>query len=357
METEERIEKMLEKAFVLNVNDIHIMPEGSVYTCLFRRNGDLRMEEMFSQEEGNRLISYLKFLGNMDVGERRRPQSGSASWDIQGSNQDLRFSTMTNFKQEESLVIRLLSKSDGFELERQTFFKEDVETMKRLVRYKSGLLLFSGAVGTGKTTTMYQLVRQYTKRTQQQVISIEDPVEVEEPSFLQCQVNEKAGVFYETLLKSSLRHHPDILIVGEIRDEETAKMVMRGALTGHLILASVHAKNAEGVIERLLELGISRTLLKQTVLGIVYQKLMARSCPFCGDACSVYCTHLGEGGKRAALYDVRHGRALTSLLEAEEMYLLEETKEIPLDAFNQKLRKAWAYGYITTSTYETYFIP
>src|SRR5699024_2037671 len=275
------VELILKKAISQNISDIHLMPEVHSYKCCFRRNGQLEPEQTLSDEEGRRLISYLKFLGNMDVGERRRPQSGSAILFIDGMPKDLRFSTMTNFRQEESLVIRLLSKADQLELERHTFFKEEVKKMKRLVQYKSGLLLFSGSVGSGKTTTMYHLVRQYAVQDQQQVITVEDPVEMEEPSFLQCQVNEKAGIYFETLLKSSLRHHPDILIVGEIRDEETAKMVSRGALTGHLILASVHAKNAEGVVERLVELGISQNLLRQTVLGIVFQKLLPRSCPFC----------------------------------------------------------------------------
>ena len=361
MDIEKKIGTLLEKAIASNVSDIHVMPEGKGYVCLFRQYGSLRLEERLDHETGTRNISFVKFLGNMDVGERRRPQSGSASWVLKDVKQDLRFSTITNFKQDESLVIRLLAKADGLELEKQTFFVEDVETLKRLVRYKSGLLLFSGAVGMGKTTTMYQLVRAYTNTTQQQVITVEDPVEVEEPSFLQCQVNEKAGVTYETLLKSSLRHHPDILIVGEIRDEETAKMVIRGALTGHLMIASVHAKNASGVLERLLELGISHTVLKQTVLGIAYQKLLPRYCALCETGCSVYCTHLLHQGKRAALYDVRHGSALERLLQRAVLSSKQPdqgtNKGGEPDVFNQRMRKAWAYGYITTATYETYIIP
>src|SRR5699024_6706216 len=175
-----------------------------------------------------------------------------------------------------------------------------------------------------------------------------------QPSFLQCQVNEKAGIYFETLLKSSLRHHPDILIVGEIRDEETAKMVIRGALTGHLILASVHAKNAEGVVERLVELGISQNLLRQTVLGIVFQKLLPRSCPFCEEACSVYCRHLNMEQKRAALYDVWEGERLDRLLMEDLETKVHGTGST---SFNTLLRRAWAYGYISHTTYHTYRIP
>lgn len=128
---------------------------------------------------------------------------------------------------------------------------------------------------------MYNLVKHRMAQETNQVISIEDPVEIEEPEFLQVQVNEAAGITYETLLKSTLRHHPDIIIVGEIRDEETAKMVIRGALTGHLIIASVHAKNAEGVVSRLKELGVSLDMLSQTIIGIVFQKLLPQYCQLC----------------------------------------------------------------------------
>lgn len=353
METDIQIGQLIEKAAHLGVSDIHFMPDGAFYLCYFRRSGQLELEKRLDESAGRRIISYLKFLGNMDVGERRRPQSGSAIWNRNSVSQDLRFSTMTNFRQEESLVIRLLSKTAGVGLEEQSFFQEDIHKLKRLVRYKSGLLLFSGAVGSGKTTTMYQLIRQFAMNEQQQVITVEDPIEVEETSFLQCQVNEKAGIFYETLLKSSLRHHPDILIVGEIRDEETAKMVIRGALTGHLILASVHAKNATGVVERLMELGVSNTLLKQTALGIVYQKLLSRTCARCGDICSVHCRHVPMHNKRAALYDVWTGEKLNRLLN----HHTKNKDNSGSNSFNHRLRKAWAYGYISTTTFDTHLIP
>src|SRR5690625_3553933 len=161
MEAEWMVQVVLEKAVSQNVSDIHLMPEGPVYHCYFRRNGQLEKERSFSGEEGRRFISYLKFLGNMDVGEKRRPQSGSATLSVDHLPQDLRFSTITNFKQEESLVIRLMSKAGQVNLEQQSFFRNDVAKLKQLVRYKSGLLLFSGAVGSGKTTTMYHLVRDF----------------------------------------------------------------------------------------------------------------------------------------------------------------------------------------------------
>jgi len=313
----------------------------------------MKQQHYLSLEEGRRLIAYVKYLGNMDVGERRKPQSGSASVNMNGNNRGIRFSTITNFRSKESLVIRLLARPDSFDLAKNTFFAQEIEKMKRLVRHNSGLILFSGPVGSGKTTTMYHLVRHRAMNERQQVITVEDPVEIEEPFFLQTQVNEKAGISYESLLKSSLRHHPDVLIVGEIRDEETAKMVMRGALTGHLILASVHAKNPEGVISRLMELGVTGGMLKQTLIGIVFQKLIPRYCSLCGSDCRVICTHHTVHQKKAAVYDVRSNEEVDKILEGHNY--TENTSY--QRTFNKLLRKAFAYGYINEENYYNYSIP
>ena len=238
-------------------------------------NGRMEKQYNISEEEGGRLITYFKYLSNMDVGEKRRPQSGSLAYSLgKDTTQDLRLSTISNYHNQESLVIRLLEVKEEVFLDKSNFFQEELRLMKRLVQLRSGLILFSGPVNSGKTTTMYQLVRDRMKNTNLQVIAIEDPVEIEEEKFLQIQVNEKAGSTYEASLKASLRHHPDIIIVGEIRDEETARMAIRGALTGHLIIASIHAKNAEGVLSRMNELGISNDMLGQTVVAIVFQKLL-----------------------------------------------------------------------------------
>ena len=168
------------------------------------------MEKQFAlpHEEGNRLITYFKYLANMDVGEKRKPQSGSLIYQVaEGETKDLRLSTISNYHQQESLVIRLLEMKDQVFLERSTLFQEELRLIKRLVLLKSGLILFSGPVNSGKTTTMYQLVKDRMRKNKLQVITIEDPVEIEEEQFLQIQVNEKAGNTYEASLKASLRHH------------------------------------------------------------------------------------------------------------------------------------------------------
>ena len=352
MEVESFAKHIIELAMTYRTSDIHILPESWQYIVYFRLSGQMVRQFILEREEGMRLISYLKFLANMDVGERRKPQSGSCTFEL-GSPIDLRLSTISNYRTNESLVIRLLGKKSEEDQIDQCFFKYELNQLKKLVQYKSGLILFSGPVDSGKTTTMYNLIRNRSINDKQQVISIEDPVEIEEADFLQVQVNEAAGITYESLIKSSLRHHPDVLIVGEIRDEETARMVARGALTGHLIIASVHAKDSYGVVTRLKELGISEELLQQIIIGIVFQKLLPVNCDLCGGACQTNCNHIRPSEKRMVLYDVRYHDSLNDLFNNN---ILKEGDGWHR-SFNQLLKKVCAYGYISKETYQSYKIP
>jgi competence protein ComGA len=345
--------KVIQSAKEFGTSDIHVLPEKEIFGIYFRLGGRMERQYTLNEKEGARLISYFKYLANMDVGERRKPQSGSLVYELEDDEQDLRLSTIANYQNQESLVIRLLEIQEEISLEESTFLPDELRLMKRLIDYKSGLVLFSGPVNSGKTTTMYQLVRNRMQQTKLQVISIEDPVEIEEERFLQIQVNERAGNTYEESLKASLRHHPDVIIVGEIRDEETAKMAIRGALTGHLIIASVHAKNAEGVLTRLYELGISFEMLRQTIIAIVFQKLLPIYCGLCEKNCQLYCNHKPVNQKRASLYDVLSSSGIQKLtIHDAQMNSIERPR-----SFNQLLKKVYAYGFISEETYFQYFIP
>jgi len=354
MDIETYARHIVQKAKEIGTSDIHVLPEKGLFGVYFRLNGRMQQQNTMNIEEGNRLISYFKYLASMDVGEKRRPQSGSLVYELDEQNQqDLRLSTIANYQGQESLVIRLLETQGDISLEKSTFLPEELTQLKQLINYKSGLVLFSGPVNSGKTTTMYQLVRDRMKKAPLQVISIEDPVEIEEENFLQIQVNEKADNTYEKSLKASLRHHPDVIIVGEIRDEVTAQMVIRGALTGHLIIASVHAKNAEGVLARMHELGISYEILKQTIIAIVFQKLLPIYCGLCEGSCELYCSHYPVNQKRAALYDILPGGMIQSLsLQHDSDNTIERARH-----FNHLLKKVYVYGFISEEIYRQYFIP
>lgn len=356
MDTESFATHLLSIASAYQTSDIHILPEQKHYDVYFRLNGQMEKQYYLTREEGTQLISYFKFLSHMDVGERRRPQSGSTTFALKEKSVDCRFSTISNYHSQESLVIRLLKQKETGNQQPASFFSKEWKQLESLIESKSGLLLFSGPVDSGKTTTMYHLVKNRMKGEKQQVITVEDPVEIEETSFLQVQVNEKAGITYEHLLKSSLRHHPDVLIVGEIRDEETAKMVVRGALTGHLIVGSIHAKNAKGVLSRMMELGVSLTLLEQTLIGIAFQNLLPIYCPLCETNCQTYCTNHPRDRKRAALYEVKANESLSELFE--RLSQQESMTTPPMNReFNRLLEKVYTYGYVTEKTYKRYLIP
>lgn len=351
MAIEELALAIIEAGRHLGASDIHILPREDTYHIYHRMSGQLEWAKKCSLEEGQRLINYLKYLSHLDVGEKRRPQTGSLTLKRKEYVQDLRLSTIADYSGKESMVIRLLSEEGKDNLLESTFLTYELQLMRRLIKYQSGLLLFSGPVNSGKTTTMYNLIRERLKARELQVISIEDPVEIHERQFLQAQVNEKSRVTYESLLKASLRHHPDIILVGEIRDEETAQMVIRGALTGHLIVASVHAKNAKGVIARLSELGISLEMLRQTIIGIVFQKLLPIYCPLCHGDCLPACIHHELDKKRLALYEVLESHAVEQCCAG----VVGGARH--LREFNHLLEKVYMYGFITQETYERFYIP
>lgn len=345
---ENKIQEMLDHAVKMGINDVHILPDKSSYIVYFRVPSGLQRMNTLSMEMGERYIAHFKYLANMDIGERRKPQSGSCQFQLKNQSVELRISTISNYLFQESMVMRILYDQERQNEETmQVFFPDDYKVLKRLLNYRNGLILFSGPVGSGKTTTIYHLLREKYDREPLQVITMEDPVEIKEPKFLQAEVNEKAGLSYELLIKQSLRHHPDILVIGEIRDEETAKMVIRSALTGHLVLATIHAKECTGVIERLLELGVSHQQLKQSLIGVVSQRLINKYCPLCQGACSIYCHLHKMTQKKALLFEILTDHDLKIIME-------KQGGSQTFTSLNVKLRKAYGYGYITEKDFKNY---
>lgn len=328
---EQDAKQLIQKAVEQSVSDIHILPLKEQYAIYFRYHGQMTFLMEQTLDWGKRLISYFKFLANLDVGEKRKPQSGAIHYQLIDGQVELRLSTITNVQLVESLVIRVIRQPSKKDSQLQVYFPLELEMLRRLIRRKSGLILFSGPVGSGKTTTIYQLLRERMSEEILQIITMEDPVEIVEEQFLQTEVNVRAGITYEELIKASLRHHPDILLIGEIRDEETAKMVIRGALTGHLMIATIHAKNALGVIGRLQELAITDQQIAQTLIGIISQRL-------------VPCLTQMQSG-RAAIMEVLEGKSLKRALVEND---------ISFKDINRQLRKAWAYGYISTQNFHKF---
>lgn len=331
-------------------SDIHLMPGPTGYCIYNRINGRLEATKTIDLNTGRKVIAHYKFLADMDVGEKRRPQSGACQFNLDKAQSiELRLSTITDVNLLESLVIRVIFSQVNQAGQVNCYFPQQINWVRQLIRRKSGMILVSGPVGSGKTTTIYQLLRERMTQEQIQVITMEDPVEIMEPAFLQTQVNEKAGITYDLLIKSSLRHHPDILVIGEIRDEETARMTLRGALTGHLMIATIHAKDCLGVVARLRELGISQEQLRQALIGVLSQRLIPRYCPLCSERTLQSCSHIPKRLQRAAMIEVLTGPALKS-------YLNQGQVPGNFNHLNQQLRKAWAYGYISYKDYQHFEI-
>ncbi len=271
---ENKSEQLLLRGLLFGASDIHIVPTSNNYTIHFRKYGKLFDAGDISQDLGTRIISYFKFLSSLDISEKRKPQSGSFQKEMQNKLYAFRVSTLPSVFQKESLVIRLMLQNATYSISSLCYYQKSAEKLTNLVSNRQGLVLFCGATGSGKTTSMYSLINYCSQTLSRHVISLEDPVENNQENLLQIQVNERAGVTYAAGLKAILRHSPDVIMIGEIRDRETAKIAIEASLTGHLVLSTIHAKNSVNCIYRLMDLGITIEEIRQSLVGIVAQCLV-----------------------------------------------------------------------------------
>lgn len=249
------------------MQDFYVKPCNDFYEIYFRKGPFYFKREKISLDKGRQLISRFKYIGEMDVSEHRKTQFGATSYPLAEGLQRLRLSSVGDYRQRESLVIRFLH---TFGVSQENYcIPEQLSIIRKQVNGR-GLYLFSGPVGSGKTTLMYKLAQEM----EGQVITIEDPVEIEVDHFLQLQINQKINQNYDELIKLSLRHHPDILIIGEIRDTKTIQAAIRAALTGHCVFATIHAKDLAGATARAYELGGETNFLKEVLNGVIYQELL-----------------------------------------------------------------------------------
>lgn len=265
---QEIAKEIVKQALDDKAQDIYMVPREDGYELFMRIGEERKYIAHYEDALMSSLISHFKFVSGMNVGEKRRTQLGSCDYNIDGKNQvSLRLSTVGDYKGRESLVIRVLY-SGRHQLK---YWYDGLKNLKKAIGGR-GLYLFSGPVGSGKTTLMYELIKEMF--SDRQIISIEDPVEIKDEGMLQLQLNESIGMTYDNLIKLSLRHRPDILIIGEIRDSETARAVLRASLTGAMVFSTIHAKSISGVYDRLLELGVSPAELRNSLSFIAYQRLL-----------------------------------------------------------------------------------
>jgi len=271
---------IIDEAAKARSSDIHIEPEEDRLRVRYRIDGVLQETMSLPMNIHSALVSRIKIMSDLNIADHIRPQDGQFTIETGGREIDIRVATCPTVHGEQA-VLRLLDKTlAARELPQLGFLPEVQARYEDMLRVPFGMIIVSGPTGSGKTTTLYASINQLDK-VSRKIITIEDPVEYRFPNIVQMQVNPKAGFTFATALRSILRLDPDVILVGEIRDTETARIAVQSALTGHLVLASLHANDAVGVVYRLVDLGIERFLVASAVIGTVAQRMLRRICPDC----------------------------------------------------------------------------
>lgn len=271
--------QMLYKAVSLRASDIHVQPHVGGGQIRFRVDGVLRRSASMPSNVMERLIRYFMNMTGMDPSKAMVPQDGRGALFIGNRRIDLRVSVLPN-REGNRLVIRMLDQSSVFSVASLNIPPQELKILRRLTSFSQGMILFTGPTGSGKTTSLYGLLSSLNNE-KTNIITLENPVEYQLHGLSQVDIDEARGLSFAAGLRSILRQDPDILLVGEIRDEETATIATRAALTGHLLFSTLHTMDARNAISRLLDLGVSQPVLGETLLGIVAQRLVRKLCPHC----------------------------------------------------------------------------
>jgi len=268
------------KAISLRASDIHIEPQEKSCTIRFRVDGVLQKIKDVPKTVQRLLISRYKIMGGLDITENRLPQDGRGSINFQNRIIDLRFASIPSVFGE-NITIRILDRDDSvFDLNKSGMLPEDFVKYEKMINIPHGSVIITGPTGSGKTTTLYASLNRISD-VEKKIFTIEDPVEFRFPGILQVQVNQKINMNFSRGLRSMLRSDPDIIMVGEIRDLETAKIAMEASITGHLVLTTLHTNDAPSSLTRLLEMGIESYMISSAVKCIVAQRLVRRLCDNC----------------------------------------------------------------------------
>lgn len=279
-EKEDLFEMLLKYSIKKNASDLHFEAGEEDTLIRIRIDGSLNKMMKIYKSEYLRLISKVKALGNMDITEKRRPQDGKANIDIDNNTYDLRISTIPTIKGEK-LVIRILyGDTFKYNMESLNLNKKQENKIKRIIGYKTGLVIVTGPTGSGKSSSLYTILMKI-KDKDINITTIEDPVEVVIKGINQISLNPKADITFARGLRSILRQDPDVIMVGEIRDEETANIAIRASLTGHKVYTTIHTKSPQEVVYRLEDMGIKSYLIKDSIAGIISQRLIRVLCAKC----------------------------------------------------------------------------
>ena len=274
------VDLIISEGILARSSDIHIEPEEGGVAVRYRIDGVLRQVMKIPRQAGLPLISRIKIMSSLDIADRLRPQDGRARVAVNGQPIDLRVSTLPA-SLGEKVVIRILdSRATVKSLESLGLSPGETEAIKRLLENREGILLVTGPTGSGKTTTLYSCINQI-KSEGVNIVTVEDPVEYRMPGIVQVQVQEKAGLTFASALRSILRQDPNVVLIGEIRDRETAQIAVQASLTGHLVLSTLHTNDAANAVTRLVDIGVEAYKIAAALRGVVAQRLMRKLCPTC----------------------------------------------------------------------------
>jgi len=293
------INSILFQALKQRASDVHIQPYETHVQVRFRVDGILYNIMEIPKPVQEAVVSRIKVMGKMDIAERRLPQDGQTSFIAGGREVDVRISTIPSLGGERT-VMRLQDKSTGlYDIRNIGLLKDDFASVHRLINMAHGIILVTGPTGSGKTTTLYSALKDINS-PDKNIITVEDPIEYQLPGISQVQVSRKKGMTFAAGLRSIVRQDPDIIMVGEVRDLETAGIAIQSALTGHLVFSTLHTNDAAGAVSRLIDLGVEPYLVNSSLLAVVAQRLVRRLCDRCRESYTP-----SEGEMKA--YDLEYG--------------------------------------------------
>ena len=277
------LQTVFEEAQKTRASDIHIEPQEKSLTIRFRIDGVLHVQTEADAKISTALVLRLKLMSGLDISEKRLPQDGRFNVKLRGTNVDVRISTMPT-QHGESVVMRLLAQNTGLlQLDKLHMPPRVLERFRRAITRPSGIVLVTGPTGSGKTTTLYAAMNELNS-PEKKIITVEDPVEYRLPGLNQVQVHEKIDLSFARVLRTALRQDPDIILLGEMRDQDTAEIGMRAAMTGHLVLSTLHTNDALSSPVRLLDMGVPRYMVALSIQMVLAQRLVRVICPNCSEA-------------------------------------------------------------------------
>ncbi len=341
---------ILAQAIRDRASDIHIEPDEKVLRVRYRIDGLLHEAFKLPKKFHTVVASRIKIMAKLDVSEKRLPQDGRFQYQNDGKVVDLRISILPTVKGEK-VVMRILDKA-GFilDIDKMGFSKKVAQKWNELIHRSQGLLLITGPTGSGKTSTLYASLNEINT-PEKNIITVENPVEYNFPLINQVQVNEKAGLTFAKGLRSILRQDPDVVMIGEIRDQESAEIAIRAALTGHLVLSTLHTNDASSAVTRLIDMGVEPFLVASSLLGIMAQRLVRQICPNCKQEFplapeEIRSLHLPEGFHGATFYKGKgcrncHGTGYQGRLGIHELLVVTNDirRAIVKESSDETIRK------------------